>query len=166
MRVLVVAVSVAAVVAVAACSSSGAGSGSSSTGTPSSSRSAPASTPSMSPANPPGSSSAGRSASDAAFCASVAKLGQQFSALTADASDPAGLKKVLDTEAAFLAKLNAQAPAEIHPAVADLATALNQAKAALDNPSKPDVAKLQALATKLPQDAQKLETWAATHCGA
>jgi hypothetical protein len=85
--------------------------------------------------------------------------------LTANAGDPAGLKKVLATEAAFLAKLKAQAPAEIHPAVADLATLLNQAKAALANPSKPDLAKLQALATNLPKDAQKLETWAETHCG-
>jgi hypothetical protein len=156
-RVLVIAVSMAAVVAVAACGSGGGGSGSSSTGTPASRP------PSLGRA--PSSSSAGGSPSGAAFCASVAKVGQQFSALTANASDPAGLKKVLGTEAAFLARLKAQAPAEIQPAVADLAMLLKQAKAALVNPSKPDLVKLQALATTLPQDAQKLETWAATHCG-
>jgi hypothetical protein len=167
-RVLVVAVSIAAVVAVAACGSSG-GSGSSPTGTssnpPPSSSSAPAPSTSSAPAPAPN-SSAGASASDAAFCASVAKVGQQFSALTDKASDPAGLKKVLGTAAAYLATLKAQAPAEIEPAVADLATLLNHAKAALANPSKPDLDKLQALATALPQDAQKLETWAETHCHA
>jgi hypothetical protein len=168
--VLVVAVSIAAVVAVAACGSSG-GSGSSPTGTssnpPPSSSSAPAPAPSTGSAPAPApSSSAGASASDAAFCASVAKVGQQFSALTDKASDPAGLKKVLGAAAAYLATLKAQAPAEIEPAVADLATLLNHAKAALANPSKPDLDKLQALATALPQDAQKLETWAETHCHA
>jgi hypothetical protein len=86
--------------------------------------------------------------------------------MTANASDPAGLKKVLATEASFLAKLTAQAPADIEPAVARLGSLLNQAKVALANPSKPDLTKLQSLATNLPKDAQELESWAATHCNA
>ena len=165
MRVFVVAVNIAAVVVLAACGSSGGGSGSSSTLTQRSSSGASASVPATPAAKPPATASSGGPASAAAFCASVAKLGQQFSTLTAQASDPAGLRKVLGTEAAFLARLKAQAPAEIEPAVAHLATLLNEAKTALTDPSKPDLAKLQALATTLPQDTQKLETWATSHCG-
>ena len=146
------AVVVATALSLAACSSSGGGSSSSSHAA----NTAPASTAS--------SSTATTAAANSAFCSSLAQVGTQVSQLTAKASDPAGLKALLGTEGAYLARLKSQAPAELQSVFADLGTLLTQARQALANPQKPDVTKLQALATRLPADETKLEAYAKTHC--
>lgn len=148
------AVVVATALSLAACSSSGGGSSKNSSAV----NTAPASTAS--------SSTATTAAADSAFCASLSQVGTQVSQLTAAASDPATLKKLLGTEGATLARLKSQAPAELKSVFADLGTLLTQAQQALVNPQKPDVTKLQALATRLPADETKLQAYAKTHCAA
>jgi hypothetical protein len=164
MRYRIVAVSIVAAASLAACSSSSGGKGSTvsapkaaTTGT---------GTSSSAPVSPPASAagSGGGSVSDAAFCANLAKVGEQVSSLTADASDPTKLKTLLGAEAKFLASLKAGAPAEMVPTLDDLSTLLKEAESAFANPNSPDLAKLQALATKLPADTQKLEAYLTAKC--
>jgi hypothetical protein len=166
MRFQIVAVSLVAAASLAACSSSSGGKGStvSAPKAPASGGTTSSSAPVSTPASAAGSGSGGGSVSDAAFCANLAKVGEQVGSLTADASDPTKLKTLLGAEATFLASLKAGAPAELVPTLDDLSTLLKEAESAFANPNSPDLAKLQALATKLPADTQKLEAYLTSKC--
>jgi hypothetical protein len=160
MRAAIAAVSIVAGCALAACSGSGAKSATSSaTGSPS----APASTSGAVPSSASTSASA-TSTTNAKFCADAALAGKRIDALMAKANDPAALKKLLSADAAFLKRLKADAPASVQPELADLGGLLQQARTALANPLKPDLTKLQALATKLPAELARLRNYAASHC--
>jgi hypothetical protein len=139
----------------AGCSSSG-GSGSSST--PPTSAAAPMTSSAVAP---PMSSSAGggAAAANSAFCKDVAQVPAKVAALKAAVTNPAALKKQIQSAGGFVERLKAEAPADAQQAVDNVQTLFQQAQTAVAN-GKLNPAKLAALATKLPQVAAQLSA----HC--
>jgi hypothetical protein len=156
-------VAAATALSLAACGSSTSGKGTLPTqhatdhGTARSSVSAPSS-----PAALP--SATGGGGGNTAFCAKLEQASTKLGNLGADASDPASLKQTLQQEVAYFKDLESSAPAEIKPAVSDMANVLQSAVQALDNPSSDSASALGALAQKLPDDAQKLTSYIAANC--
>ena len=155
---------VLAAASLVACSSSSKSNNNSTANTSAGSSSSSSSLPASSGAGSGGASSGGTGGgSAAAFCADLQSLPAKMQEITAKAGDPSALKTILGGEAAYLAKLKADAPSTIASVIADLESMFTEAQTALSGAS-PDVSKLQALATKLPEDAQKLQEYATANC--
>jgi hypothetical protein len=143
--------------AVSACSSSSSGGGTP-TGGGSTGGGVTVTTPAASGA------SAGAASGD--FCAklqsSTTKLGNLGT--TASGGDLSAVKDVISQEVAAFQDLGNGAPADVKPTIDDIVTSLQAAESALADPTHPDLAKLQALSTKVPADVTKLTTYVTSNC--
>src|SRR3954470_21182536 len=112
------------------------------------------------PAGPGGTGSSGD------FCADLTQAQTKLSGLGSAASggDFNALKAAIDQEITAFQDLGNGAPAEVKPSIDDIVSVLQQAEGAFSNPASPDLAKLQALSTKLPSDLTALTTYVSTKC--
>lgn len=101
----------------------------------------------------------------AAFCAKLEQAQTKLSDLGTSLSGP-NAKDMFDEEAAVFRDLEKSAPAEIKPVIGDLATVIATAAKYLQNPTAGSglPTALQDLATKLPDDLQKLSAYVAANC--
>jgi hypothetical protein len=108
----------------------------------------------------------GSGGSVAAFCTKLTTANNGLGGLlnTGNAGDFNALKTALGQAVAKFQDLDSSAPAQVKPAIDDIIGGLQGAQQAVSDPSNPDVSKLQALATKLPADANTLATYIASNC--
>lgn len=174
MRFRVVAVTAVALASLAACSSSGGDSDGGSTD------SAPSSVVNTDAAGNGGESSSagvenggatdagdngdGDNGTAAAFCTKLKQAPSKLGDLSSASSDPSKLPGVLQKEIDYFTELKDAAPAELNAPLTDMVNLMTAAKKAVENPSSADTSALQKLASKLPQDAQKLQDYAMSHC--
>ena len=160
MKLRVAVAAVLAALSLAACGSSTGGKGTLPTLNHSTAKTTPSSLPSATDT-----ATGGTDSGASAFCTKLEQASTKLGNLGADASDPASLKATLQKEVAYFKDLESSAPAEIKPAVSDLASVLESALKALNDPSSGSASALTTLAQKLPDDAQKLAAYVAANCG-
>jgi hypothetical protein len=117
------------------------------------------------------SSSSGTGATgNSAYCAKVAQVGEQVSALQSGlgslgTGDTAKAKATLLAAAAYFKTLQDGAPAELQTPLKTLADDLTQAEAEFNSPT-PNAAKLATLLTGAAPSIAAFTQWAATNCKA
>jgi hypothetical protein len=158
----VVAASTLATGSLTACGSSGGGSGSTSAPTTAPATTAPATSPGGTTAPATGNTTA--AVATAKVCADLRQVGTQINSLLAKANDPAALKQALQSDGQLLTNLKNEAPTALAPVMASLSNLFHSAQQALSNPNKPDLQKLAVLATQVPAQAQKIQTWVQQNC--
>ena len=124
-----------------------------------------------SPASGSSASSGGNSAVAAAatggdFCTRLKAAEDQLDNFNDSVGDGdlTAASKVIANDVKVFQQLAQGAPAEVKPALVDIAQVLSGAVGTLGNPASPNVAAMQALATKLPTDLQAMETYVESHC--
>jgi hypothetical protein len=106
----------------------------------------------------------GSGSSPSAFCTKLEQAETTLGTIGTSLSDPSKAKDVLNEEAAVFNNLAKDAPSDIAPAIRDLATVISAAANYYANPGSGSTGALRDLTTKLPEDIQKLSTYAATNC--
>lgn len=167
MKVRLGAAALLAFLTLSACSSSTGGKGSPFNGATSPSNTSPGTTSQQTDTGsntPPGTTSTGSGATPSQFCTKLEQAQTKLGDISSSMSDPAKAKDVLNEEAAVFTDLAKSAPADIAPAINDLARVIADAAKYVQNPGSGSTGALQDLSTKLPQDVQKLTTYIAANC--
>ncbi|MEO8889245.1 MAG: hypothetical protein ABI429_08160 [Jatrophihabitantaceae bacterium] len=113
---------------------------------------------------PPTNTDSGTGGTSLAFCTKLKQAETELSTIGTSLADPTKAKDVLSEEATIFGNLAKGAPAEIAPALNDLASVIGAAAAYLKNPGSGSPGALSGLETKLPDDIQKLTAYIAANC--
>ena len=111
----------------------------------------------------PGAASGGGPAGTG-ICAKLVRAQAALQGLAPQFADPTALRQDLAQEAALLTQLKQAAPAELASAMDDLISLVKAAEQTLVDPAHPDVAALQALASRVPADAAKIQAYVTANC--